>query len=274
MKSAWWQQLLKPSRQARRRALARKGLLLEVEGLEARALPSSTPTLASPAALGAFQGDATFQAPLISAVQLAPQNMGSLDFNGDGQPDVAVAHANVSQVDVLLSKQDVVHFQLTTPGDATAGQAFGLTVTAVDGSGQVESNYTGTVNLTSADGSATLPAAYTFTAADAGVHTFERVVLDTAGGRWVVATDTDRPLWQGGVVVSVHPGAVTHLSVSAPEAAAVLTSYPVAVSARDAFDNVVTDYAGTVHFTSSDPVAPRPRTTPSAAATRACTLSP
>ena len=47
-----------------------------------------------------------------------------------------------------------------------------ITVTALDSSNNMGATYTGTVHFTSTDPTAILPADYTFTAADAGTHTF------------------------------------------------------------------------------------------------------
>src|SRR5260370_1195030 len=55
---------------------------------------------------------------------------------------------------------------------ATAGVAHTITVTLRDPFGNVATGYTGTVRVTSSDAQAGLPGNYTFTAADAGVHTF------------------------------------------------------------------------------------------------------
>ena len=54
----------------------------------------------------------------------------------------------------------------------TAGVANTFTVTVRDSIGQVATGYTGTVFFSSSDVQAGLPASYTFTAADGGVHTF------------------------------------------------------------------------------------------------------
>ena len=51
---------------------------------------------------------------------------------------------------------------------------------------------------------------------------------------------------------SAAPGAVDHLGVTAPEAATSGESISVSVSALDANDNVGSDYAGTITFSSSD----------------------
>ena len=58
------------------------------------------------------------------------------------------------------------------PSPATAGAAGSFTVTARNADGTTDTAYTGTVHFTSSDPRAVLPADYTFTAADAGVHTF------------------------------------------------------------------------------------------------------
>jgi hypothetical protein len=51
-------------------------------------------------------------------------------------------------------------------------QAYSFTVTAVDPYGNVATGYTGTIHFTSDEDHADLPADYTFTAANAGTHTY------------------------------------------------------------------------------------------------------
>ena len=58
------------------------------------------------------------------------------------------------------------------PAVGAAGTAFSVTVTALQPNGAVDPNYRGTVHFTSTDPAALLPDDYTFTAADAGTHTF------------------------------------------------------------------------------------------------------
>jgi hypothetical protein len=54
----------------------------------------------------------------------------------------------------------------------THGVAFSLTLALEDACGNVATGYVGTVHFSSSDSTAALPANYTFTAADAGQHTF------------------------------------------------------------------------------------------------------
>jgi hypothetical protein len=63
-----------------------------------------------------------------------------------------------------------------------------FTVSATDGSGTVVTTYTGTVSFTSSDPQAVLPAPYTFTSADKGVHTFQ-ITFNTVGTQSVTASD-------------------------------------------------------------------------------------
>ncbi len=67
------------------------------------------------------------------------------------------------------------------------GVAQSVTVTAEDQYRNTATGFTGSVRLTSSDPEATLPAAYTYTSSDAGVHLFS-VTLGTAGSYTVSAT--------------------------------------------------------------------------------------
>src|SRR5262249_2977625 len=63
---------------------------------------------------------------------------------------------------------------VATPASTVAGTPFDVTVSALDPYGNFDKNYTGTVSFVSTDTAAgvVLPANYTFTTADAGVHLF------------------------------------------------------------------------------------------------------
>src|SRR5207302_750960 len=80
------------------------------------------------------------------------------------------------------------HVQIVAPSTSTAGSSFSLTVTAQDANGNTAKGYTGAITFNSTDTKAVLPANYTFTGADAGIHTFS-VTLKTAGSQSITATD-------------------------------------------------------------------------------------
>jgi len=93
-------------------------------------------------------------------------------------PTIAVSPAAVSSLALTG------YSRVTTPG---AVQSFG--VAAYDAYGNLASSYTGTVDFTSSDPAASLPASYTFTASDAGDHTFT-FELNTSGTQTITVTDS------------------------------------------------------------------------------------
>src|SRR5262249_7012581 len=110
----------------------------------------------------------------------------------------ASASANVTVTPAAAST-----FGLGGPYQPSSGDTGIISVAAVDAYGNVATDYTGTVHLSSSD-AATLPADYTFTAADGGLHYFP-VILRTAGAQTVTATDTHSPALTGEFAVNVLP---------------------------------------------------------------------
>jgi hypothetical protein len=92
---------------------------------------------------------------------------------------------------------------LTAPASIRAGVPFSLTVTAEDPYGNVATSYTGTVHFTTTAKPATLPANYTFTTTDGGVHTFSGLVLRKKGKQTITVTDTANGSLTASVTVQV-----------------------------------------------------------------------
>ena len=140
-----------------------------------------------------------------------------------------------------------------------AGSSHSVTVKAYDAYGNIATGYAGTVTFTCSDTKAKLPADYTFTAADKGVHSFSLgLVLKTAGSQWVRATDKTTGSITGSQTVTVTPGAAKTLTVGTFNPYASGATHSVTVKAYDAYGNVATGYLGTIHFTSSDTKATLP----------------
>src|SRR6478752_462751 len=99
-------------------------------------------------------------------------------------PMVFFAVANPGRV---LAADPATHFLVTGfANPTTAGVQHSVTVTALDGSEATDTSYTGSVAITSSDGSAVLP---TSAALTNGVGSFN-VTLTTAGTQSIIATDT------------------------------------------------------------------------------------
>jgi hypothetical protein len=202
-------------------------------------------------------GDA--QATLPANYTFTPADAGSRTFSvtlataGSQSVNVTDGTRNTSAT-VAVSPGPTTLLAIQAPASSTAGSSFNVTVRALDAFNNVTPAYTGTVQFSSGDAQATLPADYTFTPADAGSHTFS-VTLATAGSQSVNVTDGTR---SASAAVTVSPGAATGLTLTIPANTTAGSNFNATVRAVDAFNNVATGYLGTVHFTSSDAAAVLP----------------
>lgn len=126
----------------------------------------------------ADQGSHTFSATLKTA---GTQSIAAID--------ALMASLAGSETGILVTPAAAYRLRITGPGSAKVGSAFGITVTVLDAYGNIATGYTGTVRFKSSDGSALLPRNYTFTAADAGVHTFTGLILKKKGTQTITVTD-------------------------------------------------------------------------------------
>ena len=90
---------------------------------------------------------------------------------------------------------------------------------------------------------------YTFTATDAGSHTFS-VTFKSSRGQTFTATDTvtsTMTYFQRDIMISA--GAMTGFAFRVPSSATAGVAFAVTLTAVDAFGNTITNYVGKVHFT-------------------------
>jgi hypothetical protein len=156
-----------------------------------------------------------------------------------------------------VSPAAATHFGVSAPGSVSAGTPFTFTVRALDAFNNTATAYGGTVHFSSDDGAASLPADSPLTS---GTGTFA-ALLRTAGTHTLAAVDSSTGSINGAsgpITVFV----ATHFNVSASPASVIAgNSITLTVTALDANNNPATGYAGTVHFTSSDPQAGLPANT-------------
>ncbi len=119
-------------------------------------------------------------------------------------------HASTSDDDVFEAQPGpATHFGISAPAHVTSGMAFDVTVTALDAFDHTAVRYRGTVTFSSGDTDpgAVLPADYTFTTADRGVHAFPGgFTLVTAGDQMLTAADTSDSTITSRAIVTVDPG--------------------------------------------------------------------
>ena len=135
------------------------------------------------------------------------------------------------------------HFSVSAPATSTAGSAFAVTVTALDQNNDTLTSYTGTIHFTSSDSLATLPANYTFTAADKGVHTFTNgVTLTKAGSDQVTVTDVTKTASTGSASITVTAASPNHLAFGQQPTSGVAGNAigpPITVQLLDPYNNLV-----------------------------------
>ncbi|TMK27610.1 MAG: hypothetical protein E6G64_12045 [Actinobacteria bacterium] len=127
-------------------------------------------------------GQGAFSATLIKA--------GSQTITGTDRVTATIT----GTVTLTVRAANAASLVLDAPGSARAGQAFNVTVTLKDQYGNVATGYRGTVHFTTSDPLPTvsLPADYTFTAADDGVRGFQ-IRLWTPPSQTVRASDPADP---------------------------------------------------------------------------------
>ncbi|WIL20291.1 immunoglobulin domain-containing protein [Geothrix sp.] len=191
---------------------------------------------------GADSGTHTFSATLKTA--------GSQSLTATDTVSGSITGTQAVTVNAVATHFGVTGF--TNP--TTAGTSHTFTITALDASNNPVPGYAGTVHFTSSDAAATLPGDYTFAGADSGTHTFS-ATLKSAGSQSLTATDTVSGSITGTQAVTVNAVA-THFGVTgftSPTTSG--ASHTFTVTALDAYGNTATGYAGTIHITSTDPVA-------------------
>jgi hypothetical protein len=218
-----------------------------------------------------FLGTMTFSSSDPSAELPAPYTFTAADagvhtfsvtFETVGTQTLTAASGSLTNVESGIAVQTAPTSTLSVtsfPSTTAAGTASSFTVTARDANGNISTGYRGTVEFTSSDPDAELPASYTFTAADAGTHTFSATLL-TAGTQSITAADTATSSINGTETsITVQAASANSFAVSgfsSPVGAGTTSSF--VVTALDAYGNVATGYTGTVNFTSSDPQASLP----------------
>jgi hypothetical protein len=146
------------------------------------------------------------------------------------------------------------HLAFQAPASVEAGTPFAITVTTLDDFGQRVTSYLGTVHFTLYPARGT--ADYTFTAGDAGQHTFSGLRLTRAGMDAITGADTASPAITGRVRLTITPAAADHIAFSVPPMVTAGVPFATTITVQDAYGNTVTGYTGTVQFQLTGPVMP------------------
>jgi len=176
----------------------------------------------------------------------------SATLNSSGDQMISATDTAISAItgvsSAITAVNPVSQLLVNLPSGATAGVPLSVTVTAADSSGTTVTGYNGIVHFTSDDPTATLPAD---TALTNGAGTFQ-ATLTRATIIHIRARDTGNTGITGLGSTVVAPSSVTHLTITAPADTNTGFANIITVAARDQYENVVSAFNDTVHFTSTD----------------------
>ena len=173
--------------------------------------------------------------------------------------DQAGILAQGTKTNITINPGPADHLSLTgIPGSITAGDPQTVSVEVFDLYNNRVTDYNGTVSFSTDDpgGQVSLPPDYTYQPTDAGFHTFNNgVTLVTVGIWYVMVRDTvNSSVFDIVSGIQVVPASADSLDISGiPETVEAGSANPFTVTAFDPYDNIVTDYLGTVHFKTDDP---------------------
>ena len=139
-----------------------------------------------------------------------------MTVSSDGSQVFLITPSGVRRFDLPAARGFASQLQISNVSTfRAAGTPTTFTVTALDPAGNVATNFADTVSFGSTDPAAGLPAPYTFTPADAGVHTFT-VTWNTAGSRTLTVRDTSvaNSVTATTPAVTVTSGAVSLIPVT------------------------------------------------------------
>ncbi len=170
------------------------------------------------------------------------------DINGDGVVNVTDYNEVRALIGTTLPPSSAPGLVVTTqpPASVAAGSGFGLTVTAEDSSGNVDTSFNGTVTvaLSNTPGGAALGGTLTVTAQD-GVATFSGLTLDQPGNGYTLEVSSSGVT---SATTSAIDVTVPQLVVTAqpPGSVTVGSDFGLTVTAEDGSGNVDTAFNGTV----------------------------
>jgi hypothetical protein len=167
-----------------------------------------------------------------------------------------------TQANITVTPLATTHLVISpAPGastQSTAGAETPVVVTAADRYGNAAPDFVGTIHLTASDPRAIVPPDYTFSATDAGSHTFA-VTFKTDDLQSLAATDTTDTSFAASKNLWINPAAPSTLLIRGlPGKTTAGNTMVFGVLGEDPFGNTEPLVAGTVAFTGTDPQAVLP----------------
>ncbi len=164
----------------------------------------------------------------------------------------SISQLNIVTGNTAFGIKQAVRLVIEVPANAAVNEPITMVIRALTVDGAQDLHFIGTIALTYSDPQAQMPP---FVSITSGGGTFGGRLFKT-GTVTISGFVVDRPGINGSTTLSVHPstGQASQLVVQAPASAPPAIGFSVTVTAEDQFNNVISNFGGTVAFTSSDPL--------------------
>ena len=213
---------------------------------------TGTITLSSTDPNAALANNYTFVAGDLGTKSLpvSLHSVGTWNVSGNDTVTPSVAGA---QGNILVKHSSAVSYILSGyPNPITAGGQGNVTIGAYDVCANLDTNYVGTVHMSSTDANGTVAGNYTFLATDQGIA-YRSVLFKTAGNQVIKANDTVTASISGSQNVLVNPNATMYYTVTGfPSQVNIAAQQNILITVYDFYNNVGTNYTGTVRVRSTD----------------------
>ena len=190
-------------------------------------------------------------------VQIA---ISSADFRVALKSKLGATFVASAQDAVVGTYQPAVRLVVEGGTSSYAGDALSYGIRAVDATGQTALTFVGAVHFSSTDPTASMPPDLVFGPTDSGLKVATGgVVFRRSGIQTLVVSDLANQLPKTQVAITVSPAAAKGIVLQPLPATAVAGSpLTLVVRAVDAYQNLATNYLGTVVFSVSDAQATVP----------------
>ncbi len=217
---------------------------------------SGTVTISSTGALSAGGGTSTsFVAGVLTSTSVTISNTGNFTITATNTAGAQNGTSNAFTV----GPGPLANFLVEAAGGGaigtqTAGTAFAIKITARDANNNIQTGFVGTVTITS---SGTLfSGGGTSAAFTAGVLSSSNVTISNTGSFTITATNSAGAQTGTSTAFTVNPGALANFLVENAGGGAIPgegagTPFSIKITARDANNNTVTGFVGTVTISST-----------------------
>jgi formylglycine-generating enzyme required for sulfatase activity len=159
-------------------------------------------------------------------------------------------------VSTFIPASGGMNLDIQMPPFALTGTPQTIVITAIDPNGNIDTNYTGTINFQSTDFSASFPGDYTFSTGDMGQKVFSNAFTFFMQGEHMVSVQDTNNFLFSSIDVHVLGGGATNTTrfyVDSESIASVVGAWaPMVVVAMDDSGRVDTGYTGPLSFSSTD----------------------